>query len=145
MINGVLITPLKKIFHPKGELFHVMKKSSVGHCGFGEVYISTISKNEIKGWKKHHEMTLNLVVPSGKVKVVIFDERSGSSTHNEFQEIVLSLENYSRLTISPDLWVAFQGVSDDVNMLINIANIEHDPDEASNIDLNKINYTWDVE
>ena len=51
MIDGILITPLKKIIHPKGDLFHVIKESSDGYLGFGEVYISTIKKNKIKGVK----------------------------------------------------------------------------------------------
>ena len=145
MIEGVLLTPLKKIVHPKGDLFHMMKKSSEGYCGFGETYISTITMNEIKGWKKHQEMTLNLVVPYGGIKVVVFDDRDGSPTHGRFQEFMLSIVDYSRLTIPPGLWVAFQGVSDHVNMLINIANIEHDPSEANNIDLSEISYSWGVE
>ena len=142
MIDGIIITHLKKIIHPKGDLYHVIKKSSDGYIGFGEAYISTIIKNEIKGWKKHHSMTLNLVVPAGAVKIVIFDDRNQSSTNGLFQEILLSKENYFRLTIPPKLYVAFQGISDSTNILLNIANIEHDPSESSNLELAKISYSW---
>ncbi len=142
MIDGIIITQLKKILHPKGDLYHVIKKSSDGYIGFGEAYISTIIKNEIKGWKKHHSMTLNLVVPAGAVKIVIFDDRNQSSTNGLFQEILLSKENYFRLTIPPKLYVAFQGISDSTNILLNIANIEHDPSESSNLELAKISYSW---
>jgi len=142
MIDGILITPLKKIIHPKGDLFHVIKESSDGYLGFGEVYISTIKKNKIKGWKKHRSMTLNLVVPAGIVKIVIFDDRKQSSTNGEFQEVLLSKENYYRLTIPPKLFVAFQGISDSTNILLNVANIEHDPSESSNLELDEISYTW---
>jgi len=143
VIDGVLITPLKKIQHPKGDIFHVIKKSSDGFSGFGEIYISTIKVNEVKGWKKHHEMALNLVVPNGEIRVVIFDERDSSPTKGKFQEVVLSVKNnYSRLTIPPKLWVAFQGISTDINMLINIADIEHDKNEASTLGLEEICYSW---
>ncbi len=143
MIEGVLLTPLNKISHPKGDIFHVIKKSSEGYQGFGEVYISTIVRNEVKGWKKHHEMTLNLIVPSGEIKIVIFDDRKDSRTYNKFQEVVLSLKNYCRLTVPRELWVAFQGKGDSLNMLINVASIEHNPDESGSIDLNEIDYSWD--
>ena len=142
MIDGIIITPLKKITNPRGDLFHIIKKSSAGYIDFGEAYITTIIKNEIKGWKKHHSMTLNLVVPAGEIRIVIFDGRNYSSTKGEFQEIVLSKENYLRLTIPPQLWVAFQGVSDNTNMLFNIADIEHDPSEASNLEIKEITYSW---
>ena len=142
MIDGIIITPLKKITNPRGDLFHIIKKSSAGYIDFGEAYISTIIKNEIKGWKKHHSMTLNLVVPVGEIRIVIFDDRNYSVTKGKFQEIVLSKENYLRLTIPPQLWVAFQGVSDNTNMLFNIADIEHHPSETSNLEITEITYSW---
>ena len=142
MIDGIIITPLKKITHPRGDLFHIIKKSSAGYIDFGEAYISTIIKNEIKGWKKHRHMTLNLVVPAGEIRIVIFDRRNSSATKGKFQEIVLSKENYLRLTIPPQLWVAFQGVSDNTNMLFNIADIEHDPSETSHLEIKEITYSW---
>jgi dTDP-4-dehydrorhamnose 3,5-epimerase len=144
VIEGVLITALKKIHNPKGNLFHVIKKSDAGYNGFGEAYISTVMRNEIKGWKKHQEMTLNLIVPNGKIRIIVFDERDDSVTLGKFHEIILSVDSYYRVTVPPRLWVAFQGISDGTNMLLNIANIEHDPDEAVSIELDKINYPWFV-
>ena len=32
-IEGVFLTPLKKIYHPKGDIFHCMRKSDVGFTG----------------------------------------------------------------------------------------------------------------
>ena len=64
-IEGVILTPLNKICHPKGDVFHGMKKSDVGFVGFGEAYFSTVNYTEIKGWNRHKRMTLNLVVPVG--------------------------------------------------------------------------------
>ena len=55
-MDGVILTPLKKIDHPKGDIYHAMKKSDHGYNGFGEVYFSTINKDDIKGWKKHLKM-----------------------------------------------------------------------------------------
>jgi len=45
------------------------------------------------------------------------------------------------LTISPNLWVAFRGVGE-YNLVINIADLEHNPDEAENISLEEIQYEW---
>jgi dTDP-4-dehydrorhamnose 3,5-epimerase len=135
-MDGVILTPLKQIYHPKGNIYHAMKKSDVGFNGFGEAYFSTINQNEIKGWKKHTQMTLNLVVVMGEIKFVIYNELS-----KEFATVFLSQQNYQRLTIYPDLWVAFEGIEES-NMLLNLANIEHDPNEAFNIQLDEINYIW---
>lgn len=138
-MDGVILTPLKQIHHPKGDVFHGMKKSDDGYDGFGEAYFSTINQDDIKGWKKHTEMTLNLVVPVGEIKFVVYDEVA-----KEFFSVKLSQNNYQRLTVKPNLWMAFQGVGE-YNMLINLASIEHDPNEAINIDLKDIVYEWNVQ
>ena len=83
-MDGVILTPLKQIPHQKGDIFHAMKKSDIGFDGFGEAYFSTINKGEIKGWKKHTKMTLNLIVPVGEIEFVLFDNRENSQTYNKF-------------------------------------------------------------
>jgi dTDP-4-dehydrorhamnose 3,5-epimerase len=135
-VDGIVLTPLKQIHNPKGDIFHAMKKSDKGFDSFGEAYFSTINKNDIKGWKKHTEMTLNLVVVSGEIEFIVHDESS-----KDFFNVVLSQDNYQRITISPNLWTAFRGLKEN-NILLNIASIEHDPDEAVNLDLQEIEYEW---
>jgi dTDP-4-dehydrorhamnose 3,5-epimerase len=134
-MDGVNLTPLKKIAHPKGDIFHALKKSDLGFAGFGEAYFSSIIKGDVKGWKKHKQMILNLVVIIGKIEFIVHDNEN-------FFSVILSKKNYQRLTISPGLWVAFRGLSDE-NVLLNIANIEHKENESENIDLNSIDYGWD--
>ncbi|MDX4069029.1 WxcM-like domain-containing protein [Aliarcobacter skirrowii] len=135
-MDGVILTPLKQIYHPKGDIFHAMKKSDIGFDSFGEAYFSTINQNDIKGWKKHIKMTLNIVVPVGNIEFVVYDENS-----KEFFSTKLSDNNYQRLTVKAGLWMAFKGL-DKYNMLLNLASIEHDPNEAINIGIEEIKYEW---
>lgn len=135
-MDGVILTPLKQIYHPKGDIFHAMKKSDIGFDGFGEAYFSTINQNDIKGWKKHTKMTLNIVVPVGNIEIVVYDENS-----KEFFSTKLSYNNYQRLTLKAGLWMAFKGL-DKYNILLNLASIEHDPNEAINIGIEEIKYEW---
>ena len=141
-IDGLILTPLKKIQHPKGDIFHGMKKSDAGYVGFGEAYFSTVNNGEIKGWNKHTKMTLNLVVPMGEVTFVIYDDREESSSKGCFFRVDLSPSNYKRLTVSPGLWLAFKGNGFNTNLILNIASMEYDPDEIERIDLEQINYNW---
>lgn len=135
-MDGVILTSLKQIYNPKGNIFHAMKNSDIGYLGFGEAYFSTIDQNKIKGWKKHTKMTLNLIVPIGEIEFVIYNEKN-----KDFFSVKLSKNNYQRLTVSPNLWMAFRGIGE-YNMLLNLASIEHDPNEAVNVDLDKIKYEW---
>jgi len=135
-LDGVILTPLKQIHNPKGDIFHAMKKSDEGFDGFGEAYFSTINLDDIKGWKKHTKMTLNVVVPFGEIEFVLYDEKK-----REFLNVKLSQKNYQRLTVKAGLWMAFRGLEKS-SMLLNLASIEHDPSEAVALELNEISYEW---
>lgn len=142
-VEGVLLTPLKRIHHPKGDVFHGMKKSDPGFAGFGEAYFSTINHDDTKPWKKHFEMTLNFVVPMGEIRFVIYDDRENNSTKNNFFDVTLGENNYQRITIPPGVWVAFRGVGSKYNLLLNLANLEHDPNEIERKEsLSEITYQW---
>ena len=141
-IDGIKLTPLKKIYQPKGNIFYCMKKSDLGFKNFGEAYFSTVEYNAVKAWKKHTKMTLNLIVPIGEIQFVIYDDRESSESKGSFFETKLSINNYKRLTISPNLWFGFKGLGKDLNLLLNLADIEHDPKEIIRLELDKINYNW---
>ncbi len=135
-MDGIIITPLVQRHNSKGDIYHAMKKSDTGFDGFGEAYFSTINQGDIKGWKKHTKMILNLVVPVGEIEFVIYNEEL-----KEFFSVRLSQNNYQRLTVKSGLWMAFRGI-ENLNILLNIASTEHDPLEAVNIELGEIKYEW---
>ena len=139
-MNELIITPLDIIKVNKGDIMHAMKSHDPGFSGFGEAYFSVVSYNAIKAWKRHHEMTLNLVVPVGKIRFVLFDDRKVSNT--QFQEVIISKDNYCRLTVPPMVWIGFQGLSDNGSMLLNIADIEHNPHEVDKKNIEQIEFNW---
>jgi dTDP-4-dehydrorhamnose 3,5-epimerase len=140
MIKDVLITPLDIIDTPDGNVMHIMKACDAGYADFGEAYFSEINPNAVKAWKRHKEMTLNLVVPVGKVKFVLFDDRDKSKC--QFQKVIISKDNYCRLTVPPMVWVGFQGLSTDKSVLLNIANIKHNPLEVEKKNIEEIEFNW---
>lgn len=130
-MDGVILSPLKRIYHQKGDIFHAIKASDKSFYGFGEAYFSEVYKGETKGWKKHSKMTLNLVVAYGAIKFNIHNQET-----NEYFDTIISADNYNRLTVKPGLWMSFTGIGDK-NILLNVANIEHNPDESINADIDK--------
>jgi dTDP-4-dehydrorhamnose 3,5-epimerase len=134
-IEGVQLTPLRIIENPVGNILHVLKSRDDSFQGFGEAYFSHVNGNSTKGWKKHRQMLLNIVVPVGAIKFYLFDGREESNTYKMTQEVELSVINYQRLTVPPGIWMAFKGIMDGPNMLLNIASIPHDPAEAENLPL----------
>jgi dTDP-4-dehydrorhamnose 3,5-epimerase len=144
LINDVIITPLKIIEVPGGDVLHAMKRSDEGFVEFGEAYFSMAEPKAIKAWKRHTRMTLNLIVPVGGIRFVIYDDRPESFTQSQFQEVTLSKQNYCRLTVPPMVWLGFQGVDESSSMLLNIASILHQPDEADRKNLKEFKFDWSL-
>lgn len=123
--SGAIVTPLRRIPTPKGDVYHGLKAGEDNFKGFGEAYFSTVLTGTTKGWKRHLAMTLNLIVPVGMIE---FHLRSEDGSISE--SVRLGAERYGRLTVPPGVWMAFSGVGPNLNLLLNVANIPHDPDEA---------------
>ncbi len=136
-LDDIVVTPLKRIPTDDGDVLHAMKQSDVGYSGFGEVYFSWVLNGTVKAWKCHTKMTLNLVVPVGMVKFVFC-----LNGFNEFRVEEIGVERYVRLTVPPGVWFGFQGRAEPQNLVMNIANISHDPNEAKRLTLSDIKYDW---
>ena len=138
LIDRVLLTPLDIIPASVGNVMHVMRGSSPGFSGFGEAYISCLEPGATKGWKRHQKMTLNLAVPVGLVTFAVVDADDGIGRRYD-----LGPTAYARLTVPPGLWVAFRSRSTEPSLILNVADIEHDPREADSRALPEIAFDWD--
>ncbi len=145
MIEGVQLTELRIIEVEGGDVLHAMKRSDPGFNGYGEAYFSTVEHGATKAWKRHRSMVMNLVVPVGKIRFVLYDDREASPTYGRFSEFLLSRENYQRLTVPPMVWIGFQGVDGTPSLLLNVADIEHDPQETDRVGLEEFDFSWKVE
>jgi len=144
MIDGVVVTPLKTITDERGAVKHMLRSDSPNFAGFGEVYFSLVHSGAVKAWKLHKRMVMNLSAPVGRVRLVLFDDREGSPTQGEVQEIVFGAEDHKLVTIPPMIWNGFQGMSEETAVLANCASIVHDPDESARRDADDpaIPYVW---
>ncbi len=144
MIHDVVVKELKQFKDERGKVMHMLRSDSPLFESFGEVYFSTVNHGSIKAWKKHKDMTLNLAVPVGAIKLVLFDDRESSPSCGTIQEIEISESSYSLVKIPPGIWTGFKGISTGESLLVNCASIPHDPEEAINLEHNdqSIPYSW---
>ena len=117
---------------------HGLKKSDNGFNGFGEVYISWVEQGAIKAWKCHQRMTLNLVVPMGEVSFVFHL----TNQKNKFRTENIGDERYVRLTVPPRIWFGFQGRGSGQSLLMNLADMAHEPDEVIRKKTSEFVYNW---
>jgi dTDP-4-dehydrorhamnose 3,5-epimerase len=144
-IQDILITPLKIKEDERGAVMHMLRSDAPHFEQFGEVYFSLTRPSIIKAWKRHQRMTLNVAVPVGSIRLVVYDDREVSSTFNMFDEFLLGpKDQYALITIPPMVWTGFQNVGVESALLANCASIPHDPGEVEQRPANdpSIPFTW---
>ena len=98
MIDGVIVTRLRRIPDERGCIMHMLRADAPHFTRFGEIYFSTVYAGAIKAWHIHKKMTLNYAVIVGTVKLVLFDDRSTSPTRGSLMELFIGEDNYSLVT-----------------------------------------------
>ncbi len=137
-VDQIVVTPLNRIPVMGGDVLHGIKRNDSGYVDFGEAYFSFIDHGAVKGWKRHLRMTLNFVVPVGSVQFVFIDQAS-----NVRKELA-GPGRYVRLTIPPGIWFGFKGLAAPNSLLMNVADIPHDPGEIERKELNGFVFDWDI-
>tara|TARA_B100001093_G_C25900250_1_gene624160 strand:- start:160 stop:444 length:285 start_codon:yes stop_codon:yes gene_type:complete len=91
-------------------------------------------------------MTLNYAIVYGRIKLVLFDDRKKSKTYGKIQEIYLSTENYSLITIPPMIWNGFKAIGNKMSIIANCSDIPHDQKEIIRKPYNTkdIPYKWNM-
>ncbi len=138
ILNQIQVTLLARIPTAGGDVMHAMKAGDIGYNGFGEAYFSLVESGAVKAWKQHSQMTLNLIVPLGEVRFVFFAPASQPS----FREEVIGASHYGRITVPPGIWFGFQGLAEPHSLLLNLANIAHDPGEVARREINEVPFDW---
>ena len=143
-IDGVKVTPKKKIYDDRGAIFHMLRCDDEEFQKFGEIYFSLVYPNVVKAWHYHTEMWLNYMLVTGAARFVLFDDRPESPSNGVTQEIFLHPENSVLVTVPPKVWNGFKGVGASVSIIANCTTITHRKDEISRrpFDDAYFNYDW---
>ena len=136
-LDDILINPLARIKTAGGDVLHALKQNDAGYTGYGEAYFSWADAGAIKAWKRHMRMTMNVIVPIGKVRFVFCLDAA-----DDFRVEEIGVDRYVRITVPPGIWFGFQGLAEQQSLVLNIANISHDPEEIQRLTLSEIKYEW---
>ena len=133
----IKIFSLQKVKNKKGEILKAFNKNNLNLNGIKEVYFSWVKNKNVKVWKYHKKMSLNIVVAYGRVKFVFYDEK-----RKRFFNITIGENNYKRLTVSPKIWFGFKGLNSPRSLILNCANQMHKKNEIVRKKINQIKFNW---
>lgn len=148
-IEGALFQPLRVIPTAGGPVLHMLKPDSPllpdFRAGFGELYFSETLPGAVKAWKRHQRQTQLFAVPSGLLRIVLYDDRAASPSRGALVSLLLGRpDNYGLLRIPPLVWYGFAAVGACPALICNCADMPHDPAEAERLppDAAAIPYSW---
>ncbi len=144
MIQDVIVKSLKIIPTDDGNVMHMIRCDDGFFKQFGEIYFSWVNPGCIKGWKKHLRQTQHFVVPVGRIKLVLFDEREGSPTNRQIQEIEMGIDDYKLICVPKEIWYSFKALGREPAMIANCTDIPHDPAESIHREISDSTmvYSW---
>jgi dTDP-4-dehydrorhamnose 3,5-epimerase len=145
-IEGVTVTPLRRIPDERGAIFHMLREDSDAFERFGEIYFSMVYPGAIKAWHLHRTMTLNYAVPTGMIKLVCYDDREQSTTRGNLMELFVGEQNYVLVTVPPLIWNGFKGFGSRPALVANCSTIPHSPEEIVRLDpfSDDVPYDWSI-
>lgn len=132
MIEGVKTRQLKRIPDERGYLMEMFRSDWSEYEQFGQVYITAVYPDVVKGWHYHKLQDDNFICVSGMAKVVLYDAREGSATHGEINEFFIGELNPMLVQIPKGVYHGFKGISENVTLIVNCPTQLYnytDPDE----------------
>lgn len=148
MIDGVIVKRLRVIPDERGFLIELLRSDEEAFKEFGQVYLTTCYPGVVKGWHYHKKQMDNFVCIKGMAKVVLYDRRKNSSTYGEVNEFFIGEQNYSRITIPPNVVHGFKSVSKEMTYIINcpdkLYNYDNPDEYRIPYDSEEIPYNWDI-
>lgn len=151
MIRGVELTELESNVDERGELTEIWREDWEFYDGEDQPvmsYFSVSYPGVIRAWHRHRRDQIDhFVVPHGRVKIGIYDDREGSSTRGELDTYVIGEGSMQALRVPGDCWHGFKVVGNRQATLINFPTNLYDYDDPDEerlpYDTNEIPLNWE--
>ncbi len=148
MIQGVEIKKLRVIPDERGLVMEILRADDSFFQKFGQVYLSMIYPGVIKGWHYHKIQTDHFAIIKGMAKVVLYDQRSNSTTYKEINEFFLGEQNPCLLVIPPLVVHGMKGIGTEPAYLINCPTETYNYEQPDEYRIDpfdpQIPYKWDL-
>ncbi len=146
MIDGVKVRTLRHIPDERGYLMEMLRSDWEEYDRFGQVYITAVYPDVVKGWHYHKIQTDHFICVHGMAKVVLYDGREGSPTHGEVNEFFMGQQNPMLLKIPPGVMHGFKGISQEMTLIVNVPTELYNYDQPDEYRLpahtDQIPYDW---
>jgi len=110
VINGVILKKLRVIPDARGRLMEILRADDQIFKKFGQVYMTSVYPGIVKAWHCHRVQTDHLVAVRGMVRLALWDDREGSKTRGDVDEVCIGVHNPTLGVVPPGVGHGFEGV-----------------------------------
>ncbi len=136
MLPGVRIVDLKKVIDERGSFAEIMRqdwKDLLEDDSIVQANLSFSYPGTIRAWHRHNRGQVDyFIVLRGSLKVCAYDDKAGSPTNGQIDEVVASEEKLQVLRVPGHYWHGTKALGDEPSLTIYCVNRLYDsknPDE----------------
>ena len=133
LIDGVQVRETKNVLTRKGVTTEIFRKGwAVNGTEVGAIKHFLLNPGAIVAWQMHEFQTDHIFVPSGTIKLVLYDGRENSTTNGRINVFHLGLLRPTLIGFPPGIWHGFQNLSQEMSSFINFCDTPYcyeNPDE----------------
>ncbi len=132
-IAGVGVREVKNVIKSSGDvLCEVFRRDWLLDEGVvDQVFQSVVNPGSVSAWHVHRHTTDRLFVSQGMMRIVLYDARPDSPSHERINEYRFGAVRPALLTIPPGVWHGVQNISNAPALLLNLVDRAYcyeDPD-----------------
>jgi dTDP-4-dehydrorhamnose 3,5-epimerase len=146
LIQGIQIKQLRWITDERGKLMEMLRSDDSIFQKFGQVYVTTCYPGVVKAWHYHKKQDDNFVVIKGMAKVVLYDQRSDSSTKGRVNEFFVGEDNPVLIHIPHLVLHGFKAYGSEPAYVINAVTEPYNPQQPDEFRIDPFNndvpYDW---
>lgn len=124
LISGVKVREVKNVCKRQGgvltEIFRVDWNLDSGTIN--QVFQNMLAPGEISGWHAHQKTTDRIFINNGRLRVGLYDARTGSSTYKKYNEFHFGMDRPALLVVPPGVWHAVQNNTSEPASLLNMVD-----------------------
>jgi len=148
MIGGVQLKHLRLIPDERGRLMEILRCDDPVFEKFGQVYLTTTYPGVVKAWHYHKKQNDNVTVVKGMLKLVLYDDRNGSSTRGEVNEFFIGEHNPVLVHIPKGVYHGWKCIGQEEALVVNCVTEPYNRDRPDEYrlpyDSEKVPYDWEI-
>ena len=131
-IEGVSVRELVTHGDERGSLTEILRSDWPQFERFGQAIVTVNLPGVIRGWHSHHAQTDAIIVVSGRLRIGLYDARSGSPTHGSVDDMVVGPLK-AVIFVPPGVFHGYRTLGQEPALIVNIPDQLYDasaPDEV---------------